>query len=248
MTVSPRQISSRERRFILFIDRIIMLIGKHWLAMVASFLFIFSALPFLAPVLMHDGITAPAEGIYKAYSLTCHQLSYRTFFFFGEQPVYTLDELRVLVPGGQNQDGISFFWRDFIGNSTLGYKMAWCERDVSIYASMFLAFIALGLLGARVPKLNWRAYLLFVVPMAFDGFWQLFTSPVDIMPFLPLHESNAELRIITGALFGIGSVWLVFPYVEEAMRDAYAQAKSQFERGKAHEEELKNPHANPPPL
>jgi len=239
MTISPRQISSRERRFVLVIDRVIMLIGKYWLAMVASFLFIFSALPFLAPVLMRYGMTAPAEWIYKGYSLTCHQLSYRTFFFYGEQPVYTIDQLRGLVPGGQDQEAASFFWRDFIGNSTLGYKMAWCERDVSIYASMMLAFIVLGFAGARVPKLNWRAYLLFVVPMAIDGTWQLFTSPLYLLSFLPLHESNAELRIITGALFGIGSVWLVFPYVEEAMRDAYAQAKSQYERGRAHEEELK---------
>lgn len=239
MTLAPRQISSRERRFILFIDRIIMFIGKYWLAMVSSFLFIFSALPFLAPVLMHYNITAPADLIYRGYSLTCHQMSYRSYFFYGEQPVYTIAELRALVPGGQDQDATSFFWRNYIGDTKLGYKMAWCERDVSIYIAMMVAFIVLGFLGARAPKLNLRAYLLFVVPMAIDGTWQLITSPIHLIPFIPPHESNAELRLITGAIFGIGSVWLVFPYVREAMVDAYAQAKAQYERGKAHEEELK---------
>ena len=77
--------------------------------------------------------------------------------------------------------------------------------------------------------------MLFVVPMAIDGTWQLFTSPLDILPFLPLHESTPELRAITGALFGFGSIWLVFPYVEQAMRDAYRDALNQLERARARE-------------
>jgi uncharacterized membrane protein len=112
--------------------------------------------------------------------------------------------------------------------------MAWCERDASIYVAMIAALILFGLFRARVKPLDWRVYLLFVLPMAIDGTWQLFTSPLYILSFLPLHESTPELRLITGALFGFGSIWLVFPYIEQAMRDALRDAQKQFERAKLH--------------
>jgi hypothetical protein len=68
--------------------------------------------------------------------------------------------------------------------------------------------------------------------------WQLVTSPLAILPFLPTHESDALLRGITGAVFGIGSIWLIYPYLEDAMRDARADAESQYQRGMAHQAAL----------
>jgi uncharacterized membrane protein len=179
--------------------------------------------------LMHFGWTAPADAIYKMYSVTCHQLAYRTYFFFGEQPAYTIAELQAALTVN-NPAADAFFWRDFIGNPQLGFKMAWCERDVAIYLAMLGAFLVFGGLRARVQPLDWRIYLLFVIPMAIDGAWQLLTSPLYILPFLPQHESTPELRAITGALFGFGSVWLVFPHVERAMREAYQDLVAQTAR------------------
>lgn len=233
MTTLP--LSARTRRFIILIDRLILFITQHWLALAVIFLLIFSGLPLLAPVLMRAGVTAPADLIYRVYSLTCHQLAYRSFFFFGAQSAYTIDELQhaLAVP---NDAADAFFWRQVIGDAHLGYKMAWCERDAAIYAAMILTFIALGLLRQRVPRLDWRVYLLvFVAPMAFDGTWQLLTSPLHIVPFLPVHESTALARVITGALFGVGSVWLIFPYIAEAMREAYKDARYQYERARERE-------------
>jgi hypothetical protein len=96
-----------------------------------------------------------------------------------------------------------------------------------------------GLARTRLKPLNWRVYLLFLVPIAIDGLWQLFTSPLVILPFLPTHESDPLLRGITGALFGLGSIWLIYPYVQEAMRDAHADAQAQYQRGRAHEAALR---------
>lgn len=231
-TVAP--VSPRMRRFIMAIDRVIVFITQHWLALTIGFLAIFAGLPFLAPGLMHLGITTPAELIYKGYGVTCHQLSFRTYFFFGEKTAYTLTELQSAL-GVNNPGTDAFFWRDFIGNPQVGYKMAWCQREVSIYGAMIAAFVLFGLFRARVKPLDWRIYLLFVLPMAIDGTWQLFTSPIHLLPFLPVHESTADLRLITGALFGFGSVWLIFPHVDQAMRDAYHDALRQFERAKARE-------------
>jgi len=90
----------------------------------------------------------------------------------------------------------------------LGYQMAYCERDTAIYASMALA----GLLWARfhrhLPRLHWRLFLLLILPMALDGFTQLFG----------LRESTWELRTITGALFGVACVWFGFPLLAVAMK------------------------------
>jgi uncharacterized membrane protein len=233
MTVS-NPVSPRMRRFIMFVDRIVISITKHWLLLVSFFIIIFAGLPILAPVFMHYGFTGPADLIYKAYSLTCHQLSQRSFFFFGEQSVYTLDELRTRL----NVHGEDIlYWREFIGNPQMGYKMAWCERDHAMYLSLLISGIFFGFVRQWLKPLNWRLYLLFLAPLAIDGTWQLLTSPYQIVPFLPVHESDYILRTITGILFGIGSAWLVYPYVEEAMRDAYDQAKDQYQRALARETE-----------
>ena len=188
-------------------------------------LFVFIALPVLAPILMEYGYTGPAQLIYTGYKLTCHQLAYRAYFFFGEQPIYTLDQLRATIP--YNDQDI-FFWNNFIGNGQMGYKMAWCERDTAIYSSIFLGGLLFGLLRPRIRPLDWRIYLVMITPMALDGFTQLFG----------LRESDYLLRGITGTLFGLGSVWLIYPYLEEAMRDVYAQTQAQFQRATAREEFL----------
>ncbi len=231
---TARQITPAERRFILIVDRFIISVTKHWLLLAIFALLILDGLPFLAPVLMHYGITGPADAIYRVYSFTCHQLSYRTFFFFGEQPAYTTDQLQSALDVTAPASDL-IYWRDVVGNPQLGFKMAWCERDAAIYTALLLGSILFGLVRTRLKPLNWRVYLLFLVPMAIDGLWQLFTSPVDFLPFLPTHESDALLRGITGALFGIGSIWLIYPHLEEAMRDARADAESQYQRGKAHQ-------------
>ncbi len=213
-------LSPGVRRFIILVDRFTIAISRHWLAFANVLLFIFIGLPMLAPVLMHYGLTGPGELIYTVYRITCHQLAYRSFFLFGEQPVYTLEQLRASL--AVQNEGL-FFWDNFIGNPALGYKMAWCERDVAIYGSMLLAGMVFGLLRTRVRSLDWRIYIAMIVPMAVDGTTQLFG----------FRESDWLLRVITGALFGVGSVWLIYPYVQEAMRDIHAQAQDQLGRARA---------------
>lgn len=237
MSTNDAQASPAMRRFILFVDRLIVLIADHWLLLVILSLLVFDGLPFLAPALMHYGITGPADAIYRVYSLTCHQLAYRSYFFFGAQPVYTTEQLQSAL-GVTNPASDAFYWRDFLGNPQLGFKMAWCERDAAIYTALLLASVLFGLVRTRLKPLKWRVYLLFITPMAIDGLWQLFTSPIVILPFLPTHESDYLLRGITGALFGLGSVWLIYPYLEEAMRDVKVQAHSQYQHGKTHEAAL----------
>jgi uncharacterized membrane protein len=92
----------------------------------------------------------------------------------------------------------------------LGHQMPYCERNTAIYLSMAAA----GLVYARLRPhglrpLPWRWYIVLILPMAVDGFTQLFGW----------RESTWLLRVVTGTLFGIASVWLAFPYLQESFEE-----------------------------
>jgi uncharacterized membrane protein len=183
-------------------------IARHWLAIFNTAWGLYVLLPFLAPVLMQVGLTAPARIIYGVYSFTCHQLPDHSYFLFGESHVPLGPELE--AAGSPPADDL-FLFRRFIGNEQVGYKVALCERDIAIYASVFVAGLIFAVVRRRrrVRPLSLKLYVLFLIPIAIDGVSQL----------VGLRESNWWLRTVTGALFGAASVWLAYPYVEDAMRD-----------------------------
>jgi uncharacterized membrane protein len=220
--MSPTSLSPSARRTIQVADTLIIRFARHWLLYTNLIIFIFMAIPFLAPVLMENGVADAGRAVYAVYSLTCHQLAYRSWFLFGAESSYSVAQLQQHL-SVDNPATDLFFWRAFLGDASVGYKMAYCERDAAIYGSMWLATLIYGSvrLRTRIRALSWRWYLLVsIVPMALDGFTQLFG----------FRESDALLRTITGALFGAGSVWLLFPSVEEAMQDLYYQMSRQLER------------------
>ena len=187
-------------------DRMVLGIARHWVAFFSLALALYVGLPFVAPTLMQVGLTGPARLVYLIYSPACHQLPDRSYFLFGEQPVYTLEELEEanVLPGSGLLER-----RRFIGDETLGWKVALCERDVAIYGAMVIAGMIFALLRGRVRRLPLPVFVLFVIPIAVDGLSQLFG----------LRTSNWWLRTLTGALFGAGVVWLVYPYIQESMDD-----------------------------
>jgi uncharacterized membrane protein len=123
----------------------------------------------------------------------------------------------------------------FPGNDQMGWKVAFCERDVAIYASIALfgfAFAGLRRLNVKVPHLSFWAYVLFAIgPIALDGFSQLFANPPFNgfgLAFYPIRESTPFLRTFTGALFGLGNAWLVFPYIDESMAETRILVESKL--------------------
>lgn len=188
------------------VDGAVMGIARHWLALFNSLVALYLVLPFLAPVLAASGLALPASLIYSVYSATCHQLPERSYFLFGEQPLYSLTSLE---RSGVESDGGLWQRRAFRGNDDTGYKVAICQRDVAIYGSVVAAGLLFGLLRGRVRSISLKIYVLLLIPMALDGLSQLFG----------LRESSWWLRSVTGALFGGASVWLAYPYIEAAMRD-----------------------------
>jgi uncharacterized membrane protein len=171
-------------------------LAERWLGLVNIFVAIFVALPFAAPLLLAAGWTTPANLIYTLYRAVCHQWAFRSYFLFGPNATYSATDLASLV-GPDQVFG-------FTGTPDLGFKVAFCERDVAIYAAVLLAGLAYALARPRVVPLSFPLYVIAITPMAIDGFSQLFGW----------RESTAILRTFTGALFGAASVWLVYPRID----------------------------------
>jgi uncharacterized membrane protein len=210
-TLSPWQ-----RSFVLGAQRFSYWVARHWLAVINLFLAIYLLLPFAAPVFIKVGWEGPARVIYTVYKPLCHQLSFRSFFLFGEESVYPREEY------AERFDLDHAHWpdlfaqaREFTGDETLGFKVALCQRDVAIFLALLLGGLAFAVLRRRGIRAMpfWLFILVGVVPMALDGGSQF----ISLMPFLTTRESVWQLRLLTGALFGFSIVWLAYPYVQTSM-------------------------------
>lgn len=197
------------------VDRFLQAGVRHWLAVVNAALFIYVALPVLAPVFMALGWERLGYAIYFAYRPFCHQLAERSFFLFGPRATYSLADLQALgVPTGRTLDAM---WarRLFLGTPALGYKMAFCERDLALYGSLFLGGVLFAFLRRRLRALPWKVYLLLLLPLALDGGTQL----------VGLRESTWLLRVVTGVISGLATVWALYPRLEAALQQTSSQAQ-----------------------
>lgn len=214
-------------------DRAMLWISRHYLAILNFIMLLYVGLPFLAPVLMHSGATAPARVIYTIYSPLCHQFGFRSFFLYGEQAYYPLEEASIegvldfeSVTGilhlqdPSNQSRLEA--RRYVGDERVGYKIALCERDVAIYVSILFFGLLFGLTGRRIPQLHWSIWIILGLgPIGLDGFSQLFSQfnwPA-LATLLPYRESTPFLRVLTGSMFGFFTAWFAYPNIEESMQE-----------------------------
>jgi uncharacterized membrane protein len=224
------QVNTSRTHSISRADKISFWISKHYLAIFNAFLILYVGIPFLAPVFKKAGWNGPAEMIYKIYSPLCHQWAFRSFFMFGEQPYYP--HAAANMPGvlsfeqvsgiSDTSDPSRIQARQFQGNPVLGYKVAFCERDVAIWGAMALFGLIFAVTRRKLPKLHWILWILVGMgPIGVDGFSQLLSQIPNtfIQSILPYRESTPFLRVVTGFLFGITTAWFMFPMIEESMAD-----------------------------
>jgi uncharacterized membrane protein len=237
---SGRPAAGFNRELVLWADRRILWLSKHWLAVVNAFFLLYVALPVLAPFLLAAGFTGAANTIYTMYQVACHQLPSRSYFIGGEQ-------------------------------------VAFCERDVAIYGSIFLAGVAFYFVRQRLQPLPLRWYVFFLVPVALDGGMQMTSTLLEVVPitvlwavglialglvsavlnrqryltwhsylffaFGPLallylqffgpHLSNWLLRSITGFIFAVGTVWFTYPYMETSFKEMEQELRLKLARAQA---------------
>jgi uncharacterized membrane protein len=194
---------------------------------------------------MKMGWEPVANAIYTFSSYQCHQQPQRSFFLFGPQTMYSLDQIQV---AGVEIDNLLEL-RRFIGNTEFGYKVAWSDRMVSAYGSIPIATLIWWLLRKRLRGLPVWGFVLLALPMAIDagthflsdlagigeGFrytneWLArFTSYTFTTNFYvgnALGSFNSWMRLITGTLFGVGVVWLSFPLLwETAIKSKVASVR-----------------------
>ncbi len=230
-------------------------LARNWLRVALTAIGIYAALPWVAPTLMRLGLEGPGRALYTLYSPFCHQFAFRSFFLYGEQPVYpryntgtTLKpfeayaaDLPEFAPnqshplGGPVGDlyaftpGFQFMARDFIGNAQMGYKLTLCERDISIYTALFVGGLLYSRARRRIrPVPIWLYIWLGLLPIGIDGFSQMFGYP----PFnwWPPRETTPFFRVLTGAIFGLMNAWLGFPYLEISFRETREQIELKLAR------------------
>ncbi len=165
------QSSTVSRDSAVFLNKLLYAISRRWLSIFNLLVLLYVGLPFLAPVLLRAGVERPARWIYTIYSPLCHQLPYRSWFLFGEQPAYplelagvegiTFEQVSAIPPGDLRVA------RTYTGDAEVGYKVALCERDVAIYGSILLGGLLFGLVRRRLrPMSIWLWFVVGIVPIA----------------------------------------------------------------------------------
>ena len=191
-------------------------LARHWMGVVNGLILLYVGGTFLAPVLYKLGIPALGRALHVFYGPFCHQYPFRSWFLFGPQAARPLQEAVPLQAMNE--------LRHVVGNPEIGYKTAFCQRDVAIYGMMGLAGVAYKPLSKRVkvpPLPFWLFFLFGIMPMMLDGgiqwisyaVWQ-FIPGILAQPF----ETIPLMRTLTGALFGLGVIAVIYPYM-----DAYFQ-------------------------
>lgn len=208
-------------------DRFTLWFSRHYMIVFNLVILIYLGLPFLAPVLMKMGQRLPATIIYKIYSPLCHQLGFRSWFLFGEQAYYPRAMAGIKdvltfqqATGIPDQDAAQA--RAFEGNAQVGYKVAFCQRDVAIYGGILLFGLVFAVTGRRLKAVPWYIWVIIgIAPMGLDGVTQLPSLMfINLPAWIPLRESTPFLRTLTGGLFGILTAWYGYPLIEESMLES----------------------------
>jgi len=244
--VIPSATSIRVTRF----DRLSYQISRHWFFAFNIILGLYVGLPFLAPLFMYLGWEVPARLIYQVYSFLCHQLPQRSYFLFGPKVTYSLTEIQSAWQNTLEP----LVLRQFIGNPEMGWKVAWSDRMVSMFTSLWLFGLSWWPLRRRLKPLSWWGLVLLMLPMALDGTSHLISDlagigqgfrdsntwlaaltynafPTGFYAGDEWGSFNSLMRLLTGFLFGLGIVWFSFPYLDVAFSQ---QARSKEARANSY--------------
>lgn len=222
---------------------------EHWLFVLNSFIALFLIGAYVvAPAMLHAGFTRTANILYTLYSVTCHQLPERSYYFFGENgALFATYGHDVVVAAGANPAN-EWTLRAFRGTPELGYKAAIAERCSSYYFGALVTGLLYG--AARrwkkdIASIPLWLLALFVVPMVVDGTSHLIseitrlgfretnawavaltadTFSADFYTGTTVGTLNWLLRTVTGILFGVGIVLFAFPLIGHGFDDVQKEA------------------------
>jgi len=243
-TIRPSKRTDTEQKRVRIIARLLIWSSRHWLLLFNLLFGLWITAPFLAPVFMRLGWIGAGNAVYSFYGMFCHQMAQRSFFMFGAQSMYNVGQLPVVLTGTEGIDILVL--RNFIGDPQIGWKVAWSDRMVYMYGSLWIAALIYAI-RRRTRKISLpRLHLctLFLFPMIVDGITHMvsditggltggFRYSNEWLASLTGHSLpswfyigdtfgsfNAWMRLVSGILFGVGVVWIVFPYFGQAIDEA----------------------------
>ncbi|GIW04362.1 MAG: hypothetical protein KatS3mg059_0982 [Thermomicrobiales bacterium] len=111
----------------------------------------------------------------------------------------------------QRPDRSFFLW---------GHQLACCQRCAAIYCSLAVFGIVFAGCRTRIRRPAWPLLAAATVLLALDGLTQL-AGP---------RESTPLIRVVTGALLGLGICSVLLPYLESGFASMRAQIEHQFAR------------------
>lgn len=226
---------------------------RHWLAIFVVGYGLFNLLPFVAPLATRLGLDPVGQAIYTSYSTLCHQMAQRSFFLFGPQPMYNIAQLPVSISGNTTADMLLL--RQFQGSMELGWKVAWSDRMVYLYGSVWLGSALYWLVSRRhhVRRLPVWLFGVALLPLVIDGGTHFLSDlngltagfrytnawladltnhllPASFYAGDVFGSFNSWMRLLSGVLAGGAAVWLAFPLLDEELRHSLCALDAKLRR------------------
>ena len=101
-----------------------------------------------------------------------------------------------------------------------GHQFACCERCAAIYGSMALFGLLFAFARGRARNPRYVELVLLVSPVVLDG----------MAVGSGLYGGNVVMRVITGTLFGLAVVWLLYPRFDAGFATMRTRLETLFDR------------------
>jgi uncharacterized membrane protein len=166
---------------------LVMFFVRHWLAVLIGLVALFSAPIVIVPLMESTNISI------------LNTIGEVVFKFYGVPICHQLPERSIFI---------------------FGHQMTVCARCFAIYFAFLAGCVLFAFVRTKLKPWSIIYFIIACVPMGIDGTTQLFgiQIPRSIGPgwqLVWMAESTNELRIITGAIFGLASALYVLPYQQE---------------------------------
>lgn len=160
---------------------------RHWLAILIGLMTLFTAPIVVIPLLQSPGIPWLST------------LSEIAFGLYGGPVCHQMPERSLFI---------------------FGQQMAVCSRCFAIYAAFLAGCILFVHMRTKLKPWSLVYFILLCVPMAIDGTAQLLRIAIPRSigaewQIVWTAESTNEMRVLTGAIFGLASALYVLPYLQE---------------------------------
>ena len=241
MKNSRPQVGGYTRTTVIFLQKASLFLARYWFLLANLVALAILAAALLAPTFMSLGWPEAGEALYRFLAPHNHQLPQRSYFLFGPQASYSLEEILAFGADPQNLEA-------FIGNSSIGFKSALNHRMMAIFTAILLGGLGWGLANER-PRWGLVGLLLLALPLLADGFSHLISERSG----LGFRETNAwavwltgdsfstefyqgstigslnwALRTLTGFLFGLGLVWFLYSYLSGRFATIRARLEARY--------------------